>query len=1256
MLTKLRSRLAARVLLLCLILLSGHVAEAQIIDESQANIPPLALTACNNSALHLYDVCEIVIPQNAYGNELDAYTKPDIKAVFVNENDRTITKTVHGFFDRKDGNIVFKVRFNASIASAAGATDTWSYSLSCTLQSDPGTKCPAGINLTGGTFTVGPSTEKGFLRGDASKNYRFVYDNGYHPFIWGQTYYNILDNVLDPYGGSWVNSIDQSVLYKLNKVRLLVNPFIITQKYKVTKPFNDPTVHDQINLNHWKALDAVVDKLHKTRDAYGNRMLAEIILYTDLNPEAFAPDATRDDRYIRYAVARYAAFPNVMWCLANEWQLNKPPVTNDVGAKKAYFQARGNTLRDSDPWRLSPTGQKRALSIHPNNSDPIFQFYDQNWASHAVLQYSIGHGLCDLADCLNSDEWANFSIIENLNHVETRPSGNILVNPDLVPIVNDEYGYLNSRLKADKDDTNPCPNGFFTSEMQRRGAWAVAIAGGYGTFGDSTKTCDSVGNTGWTPTITADWIYSSTYVELNSMIQFFNNTIGSGWWQMMPNNARVSRYNNTMRVYALEQVGTSLNDVVVYAVPTGRTGSAKNGSFYVTVPKGKWQPTFYDPRAKTLVPISRDRRRTTALSTSLKFDTPSYDDWVFRLLRVKSLDTTDNDIVWVGDSIPAGAGTAGANEPWNWVDSDPQPFGDALAHKSALMSGMHLHYFYNATETLAVNSGDTLFAYVYLDPVNPPSEVMLQWNDGNWEHRAYWGADEILWGTSGTAARRYMGALPAPGQWARLEVPASAVGLEGRVLNGMAFILNNGQATWDDAGKLPSATAPAPTPSLSINDVSVVEGNAGSVNAVFTVRLSASSTNTVQVNFSTANGTAIANTDYTPVTGTITFNPGETVKSVLVPIIGDATVESDEAFFVNLSSPSNATLSDAQGQAVILNDDSPSATVSGEVLWVEDALPPGTTPGGTNESWSWVATSPPPFSGAYAHQSSLLAGVHQHFFTGASGTSALTPGTGDKLFAYVYLDPMNTPSEIMLQWADSLGWEHRAYWGANLISFGTDGTASRRYAGPLPPAGRWVRLEVPASAVGVEGVTLQGMAFTLYNGRATWDYAGKVSNSTIWVEDGLPYGAIQVNDTDAWNWVGGLNPSPFSGNVAHQSALLAGFHQHYFYGAAETLSVNAGDKLFTYVYLDPANPPSEVMLQWDDGSGGWNHRAYWGANLIGLGTDGTASRRYMGALPPPARWVRLEVPASMVGLEGQVVNSMAFTLYNGRATWDYAGK
>jgi RHS repeat-associated protein len=148
-------------------------------------------------------------------------------------------------------------------------------------------------------------------------------------------------------------------------------------------------------------------------------------------------------------------------------------------------------------------------------------------------------------------------------------------------------------------------------------------------------------------------------------------------------------------------------------------------------------------------------------------------------------------------------------------------------------------------------------------------------------------------------------------------------------------------------------------------------------------------------------------------------------------------------------------------------------------------------------------------------------------------------------------------------------------------------------------------------------------------------------------------GSTREGGDEAWEWTTS-NPTPYSGTKSHRSKTRSGFHQHYFWGATQTLQVNAGDRLFAYVYLDPGAMPSEIMLQWNE-NGSWEHRAYWGSNDIGGGTDGTASRWHMGPLPQGG-WVKLEVPASAVGLEGKTLNGMAFTLYNGQAWWDKAGK
>lgn len=120
----------------------------------------------------------------------------------------------------------------------------------------------------------------------------------------------------------------------------------------------------------------------------------------------------------------------------------------------------------------------------------------------------------------------------------------------------------------------------------------------------------------------------------------------------------------------------------------------------------------------------------------------------------------------------------------------------------------------------------------------------------------------------------------------------------------------------------------SPPPSLSIGRANVIEGDDGATMAVFTVTLSAASTNTVTVSYSTVNGIATASSDYIAATSALTFAPGETSKSISIAVLGDAEVESDESFFVNLSGAANATIANAQGTGVIRNDDT-SISIAG---------------------------------------------------------------------------------------------------------------------------------------------------------------------------------------------------------------------------------------------------------------------------------------------------------------------------------------
>lgn len=188
------------------------------------------------------------------------------------------------------------------------------------------------------------------------------------------------------------------------------------------------------------------------------------------------------------------------------------------------------------------------------------------------------------------------------------------------------------------------------------------------------------------------------------------------------------------------------------------------------------------------------------------------------------------------------------------------------------------------------------------------------------------------------------------------------------------------------------------------------------------------------------------------------------------------------------------------------------------------------------------------------------------------------------------------------------------------------------------------RLQAELAAVKLDEVPPSGAGSLLAEPR---EYA--------WVDDALPTGAVpEGNEKEkSWQWAEGPASQVLSGKLSH-SRTAKGVSQHYFISAAPGLRIGVGDKLFAYVFVDPQNPPKTVMLQFNDGT--WEHRAYWGENLVSWGAEGTASRLPLGPVPTVGGWVRLEVDAQAVGLaEGAVVSGMAFTQVEGKVFWDKAG-
>lgn len=165
-----------------------------------------------------------------------------------------------------------------------------------------------------------------------------------------------------------------------------------------------------------------------------------------------------------------------------------------------------------------------------------------------------------------------------------------------------------------------------------------------------------------------------------------------------------------------------------------------------------------------------------------------------------------------------------------------------------------------------------------------------------------------------------------------------------------------------------------------------------------------------------------------------------------------------------------------------------------ETVWIEDDFPAGAKAqaNGNTPPTTWItAADGPVFKGERALKRSAPE-LGQDFYSG--GAAPFEVPVGARFFFEVYLDPTDPPEAVMIQFHTGK-WESRAVWGnPDIIPYGAPQTPTRFGAGPLPPLGKWTRLEVDGSAIDLKpGEKVTGVAFTLHGGTAFFDHMGVVS-------------------------------------------------------------------------------------------------------------------------------------------------------------------
>ena len=166
------------------------------------------------------------------------------------------------------------------------------------------------------------------------------------------------------------------------------------------------------------------------------------------------------------------------------------------------------------------------------------------------------------------------------------------------------------------------------------------------------------------------------------------------------------------------------------------------------------------------------------------------------------------------------------------------------------------------------------------------------------------------------------------------------------------------------------------------------------------------------------------------------------------------------------------------------------APVTSESVWLDDDLPAGATAQSSPGGPTWFTGTEPGtvLSGARCLDRTA-SGIGQDVFMPAGEIHA--GPSGGEVFAHVWIDPAAPPRAVMIQ-LHTDGWEHRAVWGeGGVIPWGAVGQASQLVLGPLPEAGKWVRVAFKPESIGVPpGTKIGGFALTQFDGHVRWDKVG----------------------------------------------------------------------------------------------------------------------------------------------------------------------
>ena len=452
------------------------------------------------------------------------FTEAVVQGWFESDDGRRVR--AEGFCDSADGSVL-RIRFMPT------KPGVYRYSVKYNQDSYE--------DAHNGSFTAKDSRRRGLLRVDKDHPWHFIWEGtGEHYFWNGTTTYWLMgwdDQTIR-------TNIDRLSRLKVNRLRVAINgrvkdgrawyenvfptdrftfrlnPWLAQRPESVEDPGFDVT---RFNVPYWQKIERML------RYARDKDMVISIILYVDGRRPGVDPFKNRmggpdEKRYYRYAVARLAAFSNVMWDVTNEYQLFRD---------EAWAEKMGTLIKQCDPY-------DHLTSVHGHGQ---FPFRTSAWADFAMYQHW--------------DEAGGYRYMLGNRQQQAATSR-------IIPQVNEEYGYEDHYPTWGGNRKAPARS----ADNRRRLAWGMYMAGCYQTTGERADT-----GTGWGPDTGGGWINGRgddsmvMLVGYGYIVDFFT---AIPWWQLNPDNSFFTAPSQT-------SVRTELTHIVYTRDKTGRAAFYLDG-------------------------------------------------------------------------------------------------------------------------------------------------------------------------------------------------------------------------------------------------------------------------------------------------------------------------------------------------------------------------------------------------------------------------------------------------------------------------------------------------------------------------------------------------------------------------------------------------------------------------------------------------------------------------------------------------------